>query len=651
MHKNIRSINFFPILFLLLFLNLTPVHADSNVPVFEGFDAGTVISAYKDYLGTPYVWGGKGPSGWDCSGYVSYVASHRLNCKMPGSTATIYSYLSDRGHTCATGNSYLELSAQIASGIVRPADIILFINSSGRTFHIGIIGYNRTLIHAECEATGTVVTGLSGTVNLAYSYVVFRGVRSDGFMELSLESALPEITEENSLYSFEGCSFTVIDKATGKATGNLIFEDDSCTCRIELPEGSYQIKQDKTSPSYELSGESFDISINSGSTSSIDLPLVPVYVKGGPVIILKDRDSGLIPQGGGDFSKASFAVDYYPYYIDSNEELSSRALASLNIYTAEKYGDNSDLCCFKADFYESFVASGNFTFSPEGIPLLPLGTYVFSFGDIPEGYNEGCEITDSNSDTYGNCLILHVESDNGKGVIREGNSFYASYRVIRGDFNLTKTSAPSGELLGGITFTITSLTTGESHSFVTDDNGYFDSTLDPIYFGAVGEESSGSLPYDTYTIEEQASDANKGLTLFTGQINLRRDGFNISLNNVIGYPLGRFEEAITVTDMPVESEETTESNSNLPDDTGNIHDITESPESYPLGSNTDKASTLSQDISLKTEVNSIHTGDRIDRAFYHKVLIMSLIVILVSSFGIHIKKQEDTNFDSSLNKK
>ena len=54
MHKNIRSINFFPILFLLLFLNLTPVHADSNVPVFEGFDAGTVISAYKDYLGTPY---------------------------------------------------------------------------------------------------------------------------------------------------------------------------------------------------------------------------------------------------------------------------------------------------------------------------------------------------------------------------------------------------------------------------------------------------------------------------------------------------------------------------------------------------------------------------------------------------------------------
>ena len=106
-----------------------------------------------------------------------------------------------------------------------------------------------------------------------------------------------------------------------------------------------------------------------------------------------------------------------------------------------------------------------------------------------------------------------------------------------------------------------------------------------------------------------------------------------------------------MTDMHVESEETTESNSNLPDDTGNIHDITESPESYPLGSNTDKASTLSQDISLKTEVNSIHTGDRIDRAFYHKVLILSLIVILVSSFGIHIKKQEDTNFDSSLNKK
>ncbi|MCG7301073.1 NlpC/P60 family protein [Brevibacterium ravenspurgense] len=47
--------------------------ASKKVSVPDGPKAQQVLAIAKQYVGTRYVWGGTTPSGWDCSGFTSYV--------------------------------------------------------------------------------------------------------------------------------------------------------------------------------------------------------------------------------------------------------------------------------------------------------------------------------------------------------------------------------------------------------------------------------------------------------------------------------------------------------------------------------------------------------------------------------------------------
>lgn len=56
--------------------------ASKNVSVPDGPKAQQVLAIAKQYVGTPYRSGGTSPSGWDCSGFTSYVYG-KVGVKLP----------------------------------------------------------------------------------------------------------------------------------------------------------------------------------------------------------------------------------------------------------------------------------------------------------------------------------------------------------------------------------------------------------------------------------------------------------------------------------------------------------------------------------------------------------------------------------------
>ncbi|SNX54710.1 NlpC/P60 family protein [Thermoanaerobacterium sp. RBIITD] len=103
-----------------------------------------IVSIAKQYLGTPYVYGGTTPSGFDCSGFVQYV--YKKAGKSIGRT-TYDQY--DGGRAVSLSN-------------LQPGDIVFFSTSGNGPTHEGIyIGDNR-IIHMSDSRKQAAYDDFSG---------------------------------------------------------------------------------------------------------------------------------------------------------------------------------------------------------------------------------------------------------------------------------------------------------------------------------------------------------------------------------------------------------------------------------------------------------------------------------------------------------
>lgn len=131
-------------------------------------------------------------------------------------------------------------------------------------------------------------------------------------------------------------------------------------------------------------------------------------------------------------------------------------------------------------------------------------------------------------------------TENGKILDLTAKETAISNQVIRGDLEFVKVSDGDLNRLANVPFSITSKTTGESHTIVTDKNGYAstssewnkhttntnrgETSEDGIWFGSSKpDDAKGALIYDTYILEEQRCDSNEGMNLLKIEVSVYKN--------------------------------------------------------------------------------------------------------------------------------
>jgi peptidoglycan DL-endopeptidase CwlO len=114
--------------------------APSALPAPPPATHGGVVGIAMQYLGTPYVYGGASPSGFDCSGFIMYVFA-QVGVSLPHNAAAQY------GHGTPVDRSQLQ-----------PGDLVFF-NGLG---HAGIYVGGGSFIHSPHTGDVVKISSMSG---------------------------------------------------------------------------------------------------------------------------------------------------------------------------------------------------------------------------------------------------------------------------------------------------------------------------------------------------------------------------------------------------------------------------------------------------------------------------------------------------------
>ena len=115
------------------------VSKPSNSVSYNGTSAKrkAVIEYAAQFLGTPYVYGGSTPSGFDCSGFTSYVFANTV------------------GSIPRVAQAQFDATTRVSMSELKPGDLVFFGSSASSISHVGIYVGDSKFIHSP--HTGDVV--------------------------------------------------------------------------------------------------------------------------------------------------------------------------------------------------------------------------------------------------------------------------------------------------------------------------------------------------------------------------------------------------------------------------------------------------------------------------------------------------------------
>ena len=97
------------------------------------------------FVGYPYVYGGSSPSGFDCSGFTSYIYKQ-------------FGYSINR-----TASTQLDNGYAVSRSELQPGDLVMFKkgSTSKRATHVGLYIGNNQFVHASTSSVGVIISSMS----------------------------------------------------------------------------------------------------------------------------------------------------------------------------------------------------------------------------------------------------------------------------------------------------------------------------------------------------------------------------------------------------------------------------------------------------------------------------------------------------------
>ena len=583
----------------------------------------SVLSQHENdeyYLTTPY--GNKGPHGeggaidtWDCwKPKGEYGSGAYMNCAgfvvavlraCGANTSIIGNYTAKDGYNrgnetnaskwdeyCRDNNavSYTFSSKEqmLASGILEKGDIIYMEpadwNHSNSDCHIGFFwGSNssedlfwHSSSHADGIVKGYFPNSAGGNVisKITPKYPVryYRVIKTlhKGYLTLHKDSSNKTLTDANDCYSLAGAEYGVYtDSNCSNKVATLTTNASRNANTVSLNPGRYYVKETKAPKGYFTDSQVYTADVSGANRESSPVKLsVSDNPANDPMSMLLGKfdgqktynGAGNLPQGSATLAGAEFTVDYYATLdYKSYDDLKNADVKPMRSWTFST--DSNGFCSFDI---AHFVSGDAFWYRLDGTPALPRGTVVIRETKAPMGYVKSDEVS-----------FQKIQENNSVEGVITYNAPEVAEQVYRSDIEFTKKADNGSEHLAGVPFKVTSLTTGESHIAVTDENGYFSSasswnahdsntnandwaltasdTIDStkldanagFWFGnnsvldgngttstsdaVKADNKLGALPFDTYSVEELRCSANEGYALINTTVTVTRDAKTIDL--------------------------------------------------------------------------------------------------------------------------
>ena len=320
-----------------------------------------------------------------------------------------------------------------------------------------------------------------------------------GHINLHKTSANPDITNGNDCYSLEGAEFTVYNGA-GQSMGVLTTNANGDTNTLELPEGTYTVRETKPPKGY-LPAPDQQVTIHGGQTTTVQVADKP---SGDPMRMVvgkydgdKEYNDNNLPQGSASLEGAEFTIEYFDTVEYDNYEALKKAGVKPTRSWVVRTNKNG-----KALLSKEYLVSGDELYTDNGFVTIPRGSVAVYESKAPNGYKLNKNVS-----------FQKIQEKPLDGVTTF-NLPEIPETVIRGGVSVQKLDSETGQTpqgganFSGITFSIINdnpnavTVDGKSHNpgqtvktIVTDKNG-------------VAKTSADCLPYGKYIIRE--SDTNDG---------------------------------------------------------------------------------------------------------------------------------------------